>query len=248
MQIGTNPDYERTFAAVLDWWRDAGIDSAFDDAPRSWLPDTAQKVDRPGSPQPRSATSKTAEIELLPVAEPASLPQDLEALRSWWLSSPSLDDGRVHGRVAPRGGDEPELMIIAPTPETSDREQLLSGPEGKLLDLFLAQAGMAEDAVYRASVMPSHSLNADWTSGASRYLAEVLQHHIQLVRPKRLLVLGSHISTLLGHASTQGPAVLSVFNHEGGSVPMLAVRRIPALAAQPRWKCILWQAWLDWTG
>ena len=151
------------------------------------------------------------------------------------------------GRIAPRGEAEPELMIISAMPESSDQERLLSGLEGKLLDMFLVQAGIAQSAVYHASAMPCHSPAADWSANGTLMLGEALRHHVSLVRPSRLLVIGFNILPLLEHSSTQGPAVSSIFNHENATVPLLAVRRIPAMASQPRWKCILWQAWLDWT-
>lgn len=229
----------------MDWWREAGVHNVFHDEPRSWLPQSAQPA---LSSMPPQASTSIEDVELAVAAPaPVALPEDLAAFRSWWLSHPPLDGGRISGRVAPRGGVEPELMIIAPMPESSDREHLLGGPEGKLLDMFLAQAGTAAGSVYRASALPCHSPATDWTAAGLESLATALRHHVMLARPKRLLVIGFNILPLLGHASAQGPAVSSSFNHEGGTVPMLAVRRIPAVASQPRWKCILWQAWLDWS-
>jgi DNA polymerase len=249
MEIGTNPDYDNAFAAALDWWRQAGVDNVFHDEPRSWLPHSVEQSAPTATPS-RPGTSAN-DSERLPTREqtpaPPALPDNLEAFRSWWLSHPGLDGGRVSGRVPPRGEVTSELMIIAPMPESTDREHLLGGAEGKLIDLFLAQAGVGADAVYRASALPCHSPATDWTVGSNQDLAAALQHHVLLARPKRLLVIGFNILPLLSHASAQGPAVSSSFNHEGGTVPMLAVRRIPAVASQPRWKCILWQAWLDWT-
>lgn len=245
--MGTNPDYDEAFAAAMEWWRDAGVDNVFHDEPRSWLKQIAQP--KPSNTPARNGTSaKPAELpEPQEAPAPAALPEDLAAFRSWWLSHPGLDGGRVSGRVAPRGEIDPDLMIVAPMPESSDREHLLGGPDGKLIDLFLAHAGIAADTVYRASALPCHSPAADWTTAGHESLAAALRHHVMLVRPKRVLVIGFNILPLLGHASAQGPAVSSSFNHEGGTVPLLAVRRIPAVASQPRWKCILWQAWLDWS-
>lgn len=138
-------------------------------------------------------------------------------------------------------------MILAPAPESVDREHLFSGPEGKLLDSFLSAAGVPEQAVYRASVLPCHSPGADWSSATTSLLSEVLIRHVGLVQPQRILVFGLVILPLLGNDSPQGAAVSSSFNHDGATIPMLAVRRIPAAASQPRWKAALWQAWLDWS-
>jgi DNA polymerase len=249
MEIGTNPDYDEALPAAMDWWREAGVDHIFHDEPRSWLPQITQATQSYTPPRIAGSTkdAKLPEQQPLEVPTPVALPEDLAAFRTWWLNHPGLDSGRVSGRVAPRGDVEPELMIIAPMPESSDREYLLGGPEGKLIDLFLAHAGVAPAAVYRASALPCHSPAADWTTTGQESLGAALRHHIMLARPKRLLVVGFNILPLLGHASAQSPAVSSSFNHEGGTVPMLAVRKIPSVASQPRWKCILWQAWLDWS-
>jgi uracil-DNA glycosylase len=138
-------------------------------------------------------------------------------------------------------------MILAPTPEACDRETLLSGPEGRVLDAFLKAARLPDDQIYRASALPCHSPGADWNPRTNSLIAEALNRHIHLVRPQRLLVLGFVILPLLGHDSPQGPAVSLELNHEDGTIPMLAVRRLPAAASQPRWKSALWHAWLDWS-
>ncbi|MET1756571.1 hypothetical protein ABVV53_14095 [Novosphingobium sp. RD2P27] len=244
MEIGTNPDYDQAFTAALDWWREAGVDSAFVDTPRSWLPEPEE----PKGPAAKAQGTR----QLAPAAEPVApppllLPDDLESFRTWWMTAPELDHGGTAGRITPRGSVNPALMVLATTPEGGDRDQLLSGPEGHMLDAFLHSAGLNEADVYRASVLPCHSPGADWSPEANRVPTEALMRHIALVRPQRLLVLGFVVLPLLGHGSPQGPAVSDLFNHEGSPIPMLAVRRIPAAASQPRWKAALWQAWLDWT-
>jgi DNA polymerase len=245
MEIGTNPDFNKAFAAAIDWWRDAGVDNAFVDEPRSWFPaaaETAPSTAKAGAP----ATPTATPVAEQPVAAPIPLPETLDAFHAWWMSTPALDGGRVSGRVPPRGAPSPTMMIVAPMPESSDREHLLAGPEGKLIDMFLDLAGLDHQRIYRASALPCHSPGADWAPQANGAATEALAHHIALVKPERLLVLGFNVLPLLRHASAQGPAVSSEFNHEGATIPMLAVRRIPAVASLPRWKSVLWRAWLDW--
>ena len=245
MGIGTNPDTGQAFAAALDWWREAGVDYAFLDEAQSWLP----PVDEAGGPAQNRHGPPRKEPEAAPVEPaPLSIPESLNAFQSWWMSAPELDAGRCTGRVAPRGTAGAQLMILALPPEANDRDVLLSGAEGRLLDAFLSVAGINDEAVYRASVLPCHSPGADWSPAANGVVAEALVRHVELVRPERLLVLGYVLLPLLGHGSPQGPAVSTTFNHQGRTIPMLAVRRIPAVASQPRWKSALWRAWLDWNG
>jgi uracil-DNA glycosylase len=244
MGIGTNPDYADQFAAALAWWREAGVDCAFLDQPRDWMPaPDAEAESRPGAPVRRKPPTPAEP----PPPPPVVVPDDLAAFQTWWMTAPELDGGRCLGRVAPRGSAAPALMILAPAPESTDTDTILSGAEGRMVDAFLKAAGLADDQVYRASALPCHSPGADWSPAANALLSQALLRHIQLVRPERLLVLGFVVLPLLGHDSPQGPAVSQHLNHEGASIPMLAVRRLPAPASQPRWKSALWHAWLDWS-
>lgn len=248
MAIGTNPDLGEAFAATLAWWREAGVETSFEDAPRSWLPPPTTLQETTGKqagPKAKPAPSAPESPPLVDIA--ATLPADFKAFASWWMTNPDLDAGRLSGRVPPRGHAGAKLMIIGPMPESGDREHLFAGSDGKLLDLFLQTVGLDPHAVYWASALPCHSPGVDWTADNHALASAALLRHVLLVKPERLLVVGFNILPLLKHASPQVPAVSSVFNHEGTTVPLLAVRRIPAMAAQPRWKSVLWRAWLDWT-
>lgn len=246
MAMGAKTDFDGAIAAAMAWWRDAGVENAFVDAPTTWLqPERSEGHDRP---KPPSLLRKAPPPEPTAPAAPPPLPETLDQFREWWLSTPDLDGGRVAGRVAPRGEQAPRLMIVTPHPESADRERLLSGPEGRLLEAFQTACGLDGAHVYHASALPCHSPGSDWSSESTTAVGRALRHHIALVRPERLLVLGFVILPLLGHASPQGPAVSLSFNHEGATVPMLAVRRLPAAASLPRWKSALWRAWLEWTG
>lgn len=245
MGTGSYPDTTQAFAAAIDWWRDAGVDATFLDEPRSWLPLPEDKPAAQAEIGGRIPSRPVIAAE--PIPAPVLLPDDLDAFHQWWMTTPELDGGHITRRVKPRGAASPELMVLACAPEGSDRDHLLSGPEGKLLDGFLAACGLAAETVYYATALPCHSPGADWSPQANRLAADALQRHIALVKPARILVLGFVVLPLLGHDSPQGPAVSLSFNHEGATVPMLAVRRIPAVASQPRWKSALWQAWLGWT-
>lgn len=246
MENGTNPDYAQAFAAALGWWREAGVDSAFVDEPRSWLAPKTEpsQAEGPGRRKPRVPVRSESE-ETIPQAP--MIPEDLEAFRAWWMTAPELDGGRLSGRVAPRGSPGPKLMILACMPESGDGEHLLAGAEGEALRAFARASGLADETLYWSSALPCHSPGADWTPEGNRLFADALVRHIALVRPERLLAVGFNILPLLGHTSPQGPAVSRILNHEGATVPMLAVRRLPAAPSQARWKSALWRAWLDWT-
>jgi DNA polymerase len=263
MDQGAKAGFGEDFAAALDWWREAGVDADFADAPTSWLKaeEAAQQRPRAGgdprqthesAPTDRGprlrAGAEPAPVPPLPAIDRSAWPQDLAAFSAWWLSDPALDDGRISGRVPPRGNAGAAFMIIVPEPEREDADTLLSGPQGKLLDAMLAAMQIAPDQTYVASALPRHTPMPDWDSLAAKGIGAVLGHHIKLVGPQRLIVLGAHILPLLGNDPAHNPAVSRTFNQEGQSIPLLAGKNLSALLERPRWKAGFWQGWLDWTG
>lgn len=261
MEDAAKPGLTDEVAAALDWWRDAGVDAVFADAPTQWI---AAEDAKPASQSPRTGGDRRPQADDRPndrgprlrggaTNAPASnidttgWPQDLAAFTEWWLTDPALDDGRTSGRVPPRGAAGAGYMILVPEPERDDTDLLLSGPQGRLLDAMLAAMGIAPEQAYVASILPRHTPMADWDALAAKGIGALLCHHVKLVAPQRLIALGSNILPLLGNDPAHSPAVLGTFNQEGQSVPLLAGKSLAALLERPRWKAGLWQGWLDWS-
>ncbi len=240
----------RDFAAAMDWWNEAGLDCLYNDAPTRWI--------APPAPAEAKAPDKLAPIARPPAAsagEPAAppvdrgaWPKDLSAFAEWWMTEPWLDGGRTAGRVPPRGKSGARLMVVVPEPEREDSDQLLCGPQGRLLAAMLGAMGIPREDVYAASVLPRHTPMADWAAVARQGIGDVLAHHIQLVAPERILAFGGNILALFGNDLPNSAAVSRKFNHEGLSVPLLSAMDLAALLARPRAKARLWQMWLEWTG
>ncbi|MCJ2178017.1 uracil-DNA glycosylase family protein [Novosphingobium album (ex Hu et al. 2023)] len=250
MDHPANPDFLADITGALHWWREAGVDCDFLDEPSEWLavPDDEAGGERRGAPERRPPrTPVEAAAEAPPRLDPAALPPDLAAFAPWWLSEPLLDGGATAGRIAPQGDASAKLMVVVEEPEPEDRETLLTGPQGKLLDAVLSAFGTRREDVYLASVLPRHTPAPDWTAMQQLGLGQVLAHHIALAAPERLLIFGGSILPLIGHKSPQRPAVLRNFQQEEQAIPMLAAWGLPALMRQPRAKPVLWRAWLEWT-
>jgi len=241
--------FKADLAAALDWWREAGVDAVFADEAKGWLAEPAAEVDAAERPSSKPAPQAPAPPPELPkLGGPREQwPRDLAAFRTWWLAEPSLDEGGLAPRVAPSGEAGAELMVLVAMPEEGDRDTLLSGPAGALLDSFLLAAGLPANQVYRAAVLPRHTPLADWPSLATQGLGALLAHHVALARPKRLLVLGQNILPLCGHDPAQGAQKLRSFNHEGGRVPVLAEAGLERLLGNWQLRARLWKRWLDWT-
>lgn len=239
--------------AAMDWWRLAGVDLEFSENPVAWLaPPEAppakapQGAARGSSAPPPEPVPPRAQLGL--GGDPAAWPRDLAAWQQWWLNEPSLDGGTVRGRIAPRGPAGADLMVVVGHPEAVDGEELLSGPEGRVLFAMLGALGFAPDAVYLASALPRHTPVADWDALAQGGLGAILRHHVGLVQPRRLLALGSGIPSLLGNDPAQTAQNSSQFYHEGLTIPLLGARELRSLLAKPSWKAGLWRRLLDWTG
>lgn len=234
-----------TLASALDWWREAGVDGDFADAPRNWLE----------RPEPQAEAPKTEAAKprpQAPIAPPiggdkAGWPDTLDAFAEWWRSDPSLDAPGTGPRIGPRGAAGAELMVLVPMPEEADRETLLSGPQGKLVANMLAAMGVGEERAYLAAALPRHARHPDWRELAERQLGEVLRHHVALTAPKRLLVLGRKMLPLFAHDPAQASPIAGEIALEGVGVPVLAAVGPETQLDEPRFRKTLWRAWLDWT-
>ena len=254
-------DWSADWAAAQAWWREAGVDLAFADQPTAWL--TAPAAAPGESPQRRGPQSEENDIaargprlrrdaverqETRIGGNRAHWPATLDAFGGWWLTEPSLDCAPAARRVLPRGPAGAALMVLVAMPEAEDRGELLSGPQGRLLDAILAAFGSRPDAVYRTSALPCPGPAIDWAALAEAGMTEVLTHHIALAAPQRLIVFGRDVSPLLRHDPAQSAANLTHFEHDDGRVPLLVAPSLAALIDKPALKRALWRRWLDWTG
>lgn len=246
-----NPTLGEAALAALAWWREAGVDGNFHDAPQNWLApaateappvDAAPRAERASPTAPRPAEAPSA-----PAIAPESIPGEISAFRDWWLNEPLLDHGRFRDRVPPRGPVGAPLMVLVPEPESGDGERLLSGPQGKLLDAMLRAMGIAPDGAYVASVLTRPTPMADWAGVAALGMGQVIARHIELAAPHRLLVFGGNILPLLGHDLPISADGLRRFNQGEVTIPLLPEHDLAVFVSNPRRKSGFWQRWLLWS-
>ncbi|RKF23227.1 hypothetical protein D6851_01735 [Altericroceibacterium spongiae] len=246
------PPLSDQFAALEEWWRLAGVSEDFSEQPASWLADTTE--DR----QAALAQAKKAQAAKLAAAKTRNetpsvggnrekWPEKLADFQSWWLTESTLDEGGAYPRIAPRGSTGARLMIVVPEPEIDDKEKLLSGPHGRLIENFLLVAGLTPEETYFATALPRHTPLADWSGLGRAGMGDILRHHINLVVPERVLLLGRNILSLLGHDTTQHTARFAEITLQGVEMPTLAGMDPGMLLRHPRLQGHLWQCWLDWT-
>ena len=243
MDYPAKPDLAELVAGAFAWWEDAGIDSDFHDVAQNWL----------ASPEP-AETDDAAALPANAITEPpppafdrSVWPDSLDAFRTWWIDADlpgGLPDGR---RVAPRGAAGAKLMVLVPDPEADDADQLLSGERGRLLSAIFAAMGIAEDETYVASVVPRHLPHAGWPALLAAGYAELALHHIALAEPRRLMVMGTSILSLVGHDPAHCPAAAQDYRVGGRSVPLIVTHDLGSLLKRPAWKAALWSCWLETT-
>jgi DNA polymerase len=262
------PSLAREFEAALAWWRAAGVDHDYADDATAWLADAplnaatradlAEATSRQASP---AIVENRQAAPVLIVSQPPqaatvarrnflgdSPPSDLAAFRQWWIDCPDLDAARSFPRIAPRGEVGAALMVLVPQPEAQDRDRLLAGPQGRLLDNILSAIGVAESETYIASALPCHTPMADLAAIGAGGMDAVLAHHIALARPQRLLVLGTGLATMLG-AGPAGMAdqPLREINHAMGNTPVMVSETLDAMMQMPRLKARFWKRWIEWS-
>ncbi len=231
------------FSAACEWWREAGVEHDFHDEPEKLL----QELDGTGDKPAKAQAAKPAPEPERPKlgGDRSHWPDTLATFRNWWLNEPTLDENGISGRVGPRGAGNAELMVILPMPELDDREALFSGAHGALLSNMLRAMEVDESDAYFATALPRHTPMADWAGLEANGLGDVLQRHIALAAPERLLILGRDVLPLLGHGPQQGVKEIAI---GGRAIQALASFSPEALLENARLRADLWRRWLDWTG
>jgi uracil-DNA glycosylase len=221
-----------TIVSLLSWWHEAGVDLLVDEQPGSWL-------DR------RTPTGTAVPV---PIADPqavsAALPDTLAALVAWLQTSPDVPDaGSPDRRIVANGVADADLMIITDMPEVGDHDvgHLFSGPLGRLFDAMLAAIGRDRHSVYIVPLCPGRTATGQISKTAMVRLSEIARHHIALVVPKRLWLLGSTASrAILGMDDVASAGNLHDFNHATVKVPTVASFAPRFLLENPAQKAKVW--------
>ena len=223
-------DWAVAAASALEWWRDAGVDVLVEDGPRDWLATAAQ----PRTAQPRPAPDQPAA---------AAMPITLDAFRTWRSGTDLPDAGWSGAAIAAEGPENAALMILADCPDRGDQGRLLSGgATGRLFDRMLLAIGVERSAVHIAAVCLRRPTAGKVPRDAAGRLGEIARHHVALVRPERLLLLGGGATEpVLGLNLVQARGRLHAVNHEAGTVRVAATHHPRYLLDRPACKAESWK-------
>jgi len=193
-------EMDRALISSLAFWAEAGIDTAYADAPIDRLqpverraPTSAPSVSAPPrAPMPAAAAAASQDIAAARAL--ASGAQDLEAL----AAAISEFDGCILKRlgarqsVFARGRPDAPVMVIGEGPggEEDKQGEPFVGRAGQLLDKMLAAAGLADQVFITNTVFWRPPDNRTPTAAEQAVCAPFVERAIALVRPRLLLLAG----------------------------------------------------------
>lgn len=221
-------DWGRTLASALEWWRDAGVETLQEEEARDWLA-------RPVPVQPAQAAVTSP--------QPETLPDTLAAFTAWRTGETVPEAAWLTPRIGPGGPADAALVVLTDMPESDDQDALLAdGAAGKLFSRMLTAAGIARDSVYFLSLAVARPLAGRIPPDQEGRLIEIAKHHLKLLQPARLLILGQAASRVVAEANDSASANgLVDVNHFGGKTQAVASLHPRFLLERPAAKSEAWK-------
>lgn len=244
--------HSSAFASYLGWLADAGVAEHVQDDPAAWL----QRQDA-GLPLDQAKNAVELSVkggknrEALPEAHAAPpirrpLPATLADFDRWLLSAEDVPGASwSSGRVGPVGDVNAALMVISdmPDPEDFADRQLLSGEVGQLFDAMIGAIGRRRPDLRLASIAVTRPPGGRWDDGTATALREIMLHHIQLVQPARIILLGQMTCRLLtGQDVDASGHDLRNINHYGVTTAVTAIHHPRLLLRRANLKRGAWTA------
>jgi DNA polymerase len=230
--VGGEADYIGIAEArsALAWWLEAGVDMVVDEQARNWLKPPEPKAQPEPAPEPRPAAN---------VTQPSHA--TLAELQGWLASSMQLPFASPGApRVMPQGAQEPAVMLLtdAPTVEDVAAGQPIGGEAWELTRRMLAAIRIPVEQAYAASLNCIYLPGARMSREEREACAAIARRHVDLARPKRLLLLGEGPSqALLGKPL---PAARGHV-HKVEGVRTVATFHPRQLIKQPSSKSLAWK-------
>ena len=184
--------------AALAWWRDAGVDVLVADEPRDWLaplpsPLGEGRLERSESGGGPTVKSVPAHPQPLPRGEGEQKVADLTPIaRADSLDALRLAVEAIRPRAIFSDGDPASgVMIVGETaaPDDDRTGRPFSGPAGELLDRMLAAIQLDRSSTYITNLLLWRSFGKASPADLATATA-ILRRHIELARPRALLVMG----------------------------------------------------------
>lgn len=224
-----NNDWRHAAASALDWWVAAGVDVLVEDAPRDWLAPVARPVREPSPIVPTPS---------------GEMPDSWEAFAAWRAGPEAPDAGWRGAAIQASGPAQADVMVLADCPDREDEPAgaLLSGAAGRLFDRMLAAVGLRRAEIHLAAVCARRPVAGRMPPELEERLHDCARHHVALVAPKRLLLIGNAASrAILAADVPRARGLLHGFNHKGVTVGAVATFHPRLLLEQPAHKAGAWR-------
>jgi DNA polymerase len=134
-------------------------------------------------------------------------------------------------------------MVLAGMPSTDDCASgtLLSGDVGRLFDRMLAAIGRSRETIYLAGLSCVRPASGRFDAAGAAHCGEIARHHVGLVAPKAVLLIGDAAvrpaARAERHASAQPGAP---HRHDNGSFDAVVTLSPDYLLKQPSSKALAW--------
>jgi len=221
--------------SALDWWAEAGVDTLADDLPRNWLAAT-----------PVSGAAEASLAEVLPVlptpATAVTLPDTLEAFRAFLQTDDSVP-GPANARIDAAGDPASGIVLVVDMPEAEDRAsgRLLSGEVGALFDRMLGAIKLERSQVYLIPFSPARPTSGRLAEAPLKALRPLLLHHLGLVAPRKLLLLGdAPVQALLGQPAAKARDSEHGISIGASTVPTVATIHPRLVNMKREWRPLIW--------
>lgn len=260
--IAPTPETRDALLALLDWYVESGVDLALDDAPhdryaesaRAPAPDPQTPDGLPASPRDRVAltpppvTRRPAPV----IAAPDAAAQAAEAVAA---AAQSLDDLAVALAEFPHapfrdmaqhflfaaGTPGAPLMVLDAAPGVSEEStgEPFSGEQARLLDNMLAAIGRSRETAYLTYVSPWRPPGVmSMTPPQMAILAPFVRRHVELARPKVVLLFGEPparvaLSATETVASLRGKAFEARFGNHAATATAFVFNSLDSLLKSP---------------
>ena len=212
MAQSTPPTSDAEALAMLDWYREAGVDIAVGDEPVDRFATSAAAPVRRVPPTATGPVPTAVPVAPL-IADPAETREIAAAATSLGQLRAAMDayDGCALKHRATQlcfsdGNPEAQIMLVGEGPgEQEDRQgKPFVGRAGQLLDRMLAAIGLDRTKVYIANMVPWRPPgNRNPTPDELAQCAPFLHRQVELVNPRLLVTLGN-VPTQSLFATSQG--------------------------------------------
>jgi len=229
---------------LIGWWATAGVDCVVGEESVNWL--------KPPAPRPPRLDIAASTPGVATAARPAQAtaplwPDTIDAFLAYLAQARDLPESRWPGQpFLPRGVTHaPRLMILLPAPESHGTEEgaPMPAPAMHLLSNMLRAVGLSLEECHLATLSltapPGGLLDADIIAPLLRRM----RHHIGLVAPKALLLVGDQTNRAFAPTSDlDGGNNLPFVNHGGGTVACASILHPRLILEQPSAKAGAWKS------